>query len=265
MRYVNQFLWLMLLACIISACGATITPPTPLSLKAVGSTSVAPLFIELSEAYSREHPHVSFNIDQGGSRLGQRLVESGEAEIGLVSFTPEQLADGFRLVPIGRDGIAIIVHPDNDITGLSIIDLRRIFSGEILEWQTTGGSARSIQIVSREDGSGTRTAFERRVMDDQTVASTAIVLPNSQAIIDFVASTPSAIGYVSAALMDDSVRSVPIEGVLPTVESLDIYPLSRNLALIVPEQSSAEINQLLKFIASPAGQQIVSQRWALIR
>ena len=264
MRYLILFLWLAILVCTTSACGATVTPPPPIFLKASGSTSVEPLFTVLSEAYSQEQPHVSFDIEQGGSRLGQRLVENGEIEIGLISSTPDELADGFRLVVIGRDGVAIIVHPDNDLAGLSMIDLRRIFSGEIFEWQAVGSSGRTIQVVSREAGSGTRATFERLVMADQPVTSTAVVLPNSQAIIDFIVSTPTAIGYVSSALVNDSVRPVPVEGVLPNLESLDVYPLPRNLAVIVPEPSPAAVEDLLRFIASPAGQQIVSQRWGVV-
>lgn len=248
-----------------SACGATVTPPPPVFLKAAGSTSVEPLFTLLSDAYSRENPHVSFDIEGGGSSLGQRRVENGEADIGLVSWPPPNLNSRFRLVSIGRDGVAIIVHPDNEIAGLSMIDLRRIFSGEILEWQAVGSAGRSIQVVSREDGSGTRAAFETMVMADEAVTSTAVVLPNSQAVIDFVADTPTAIGYVSSALVDKQVQTVPVEGVLPALDSLDAYPLSRDLALIVPEPRSAEIDRLLEFIASPAGRQIVSQRWGLSR
>lgn len=246
-----------------SACGATVTPPPPVFLKAAGSTSVEPLFALLSDAYSREYPHVSFDIEGGGSSLGQTLVESGGVDIGMVSWSPPTLNSRFRLVPIGRDGVAIIVHPDNEVTGLSLIDLRRIFSGEILEWQSVGSPGRSIQVVSREDGSGTRAAFEAMVMADEAVTSTAIVLPNSQAVIDFVAGTPTAVGYVSSMLVDERVRTVPVEGVLPTLESLDAYPFSRDLTLIVPESGSAEIDRLLEFIASPAGRQIVSQRWGL--
>lgn len=248
-----------------SGCGATVTPPPPVFLKVAGSTSVEPLFTLLSDAYSREYPHVSFDIEGGGSGLGQAMVESGEADIGMVSWPPSNLNSQFRLAPIGRDGVAIIVHPDNEISGLSMIDLRRIFSGEILEWQAVGSAGRSIQVVSREDGSGTRAAFETMVMADEAVTSTAIVLPNGQAVIDFVTDNPTAIGYVSSALIDRRVRTVPVEGVLPTLESLDAYPLGRDLALIVPEPGSAEIDRLLKFIASPAGRQIVSQRWGLSR
>ena len=264
-HYLNLWIVLAAIAYFGSACGATVTPPPPVFLKTAGSTSVEPLFTLLSDAYSQENPHVSFDIEGGGSSLGQALIESGQVDIGMVSWSPPNLNSRFRLVPIGRDGVAIIVHPDNELAGLSMIDLRRIFSGEILEWQSVGSAGRSIQVVSREDGSGTRAAFETVVMADEAVTSTAIVLPNSQAVIDFVADTPNAIGYVSSALIDERVRAVPVEGALPTLESLDAYPISRDLALIVPEPGSAELDRLLEFIASPAGRQIISQRWGLSR
>ncbi|GIK38657.1 MAG: phosphate-binding protein [Chloroflexota bacterium] len=253
---------------LLPACLATATPPPPpLVLKAAGSTSGGPLLAALASAYSAQHPHVAFDIQGGGTQLGQSLVEAGRIDLGLVSWPPQNLPDHLRSIPIARDAVAIIVHPTNKIEGLSLAELQGIFGGRLLHWQEVGGPARPIQVISREDGSGTRAAFEAAVMDQMPVTPTAIVLPSSQAVIDFVGDNPAAIAYVSFAFVDENVYPVPIEGVAPSLESLAdrSYPLSRDLAMIVLKQSQPELNQFIDFVLSPAGQAILATKWAPVK
>jgi phosphate transport system substrate-binding protein len=197
-----------------------------------------PLLADLAAAYTAQHPQVTFDIQGGGSQLGQTLAEAGQVELGLVSFHPSNLAETTRLVPIARDTVAIILHPQNPLPGLSLAELRDIFSGRLLNWQEVAGPASPIQVVSREDGSGTRATFETAVMDGQPVTPTAVVLPNSQAIVDFVAQNPNAIAYVSFTFLDERVYAVPIEGETSTLENLTSgsYILTRDLALVVSRQ-----------------------------
>jgi phosphate transport system substrate-binding protein len=216
-----------------------------------------PLITDLAAAYQARQPHVTFDIQGGGSRLGQSLVEAGEVDLGLVSWPPQHLAAGFRLAPIARDPIAVILHPYNRPQSFSLTQLRDIFAGRYLDWQELGGRAGPIQVVSREDGSGTRAAFEALVMEDQAVTPTAIVLPNSQAVVDFVAETPNAVGYVSLAFVEPGVYAIPIAGVEPTAEE---YPLTRELSLILPAQGAPEATAFVEFALSPAGQAIILQQ-----
>ncbi len=228
---------------------------------------MGPLLADLAAAYSAQHPHVSFDIQGGGSQLGLTLAESGRVDLGLVSWPVQNLPQNLHSSPLARDAVAIIVHPENKIAGLSRVDLRDIFSGRLLNWQELDGPASPIQVISREDGSGTRAAFEALVMDGQAVTPTAIVLPNSQAVVDFVAQTPNAIAYVSLAFVDASVQAIPIEGISPTLASLadGSYSLRRDLAMIVSSQAKPELAGFITFVLSPAGQAIVAAKWAPLR
>ena len=257
----------LLVLSLVSGCGATVTPPTPIFLTLAGSTSMEPLLTELASAYSAQHAHVAFDIQGGGSQLGLDLVNDGQADIGLVSWPPPNLPDDLRLVPIARDGIAIILNPQNRLAGLSLLVLRDIFSGQLLDWREIDGPPRPIQVISREDGSGTRAAFEAIVMVGQPVTPTAIVLPSSRAVVDFVAQTPNAIAYVSSGFVGDDVYVVPIEGVRPTLDDINgrSYPLTRDLAVITSQQGHPEAGRLVDFGLSPAGQAIVGQGWARVR
>jgi phosphate transport system substrate-binding protein len=262
-------LWADLILCLLllAACGsATITPPPPVFLRAAGSTSVEPLLAELAVAYSDRQPNVTIDIQGGGSQLGYRLVSSGQVDLGLVSWSPGELAGELRLVPVAHDALAIIVHPQNQSTGLSLAELRDIFSGRRLDWQEVGSPAGPIQVVSREDGSGSRAAFETLVMANQTVTPTAIVLPNSRAVVEYVAQHPKAVAYVSLAFVDDRVFAVPVEGIAPTLDSLAAgsYSLIRDLALVMPRRSSPQVNGLVEFALSPAGQAVVQTKWGRV-
>ncbi len=257
-----------ILAFLLAACGAvTATPPSPVFLRAAGSTSMEPLLVELAAAYATQQPQVIVDVQGGGSQLGQRWVESGQVELGLVSWPPPRLAEGQQLIPVAREAIAIITHPQNRSVALSRAELRDIFSGRLLNWQEVDGPAGFIQVISREDGSGTRAAFETMVMEGQAVTPMAMVLPNSQVVVDYVANHPEAVGYVSLALADDRVTALSIEGSLPSREALasGSYPLARDLAVLVRQPATPAVNQFLEFILSPAGQTIVETRWIRVK
>jgi phosphate transport system substrate-binding protein len=251
----------------LPACLATVTPPPPVVLNAAGSTSLAPLLADLAAVYSAQQPHITFDIQSGGSQLGQMLVESGRVDMGMISWPAQNLPGTMRSIPIARDAVAIILHPDNKIESLSLVEVQDIFSGRLLNWREVDGLAGPIQVVSREDGSGTRAAFETLVMADERVTPTAIVLPNSQAVVDYVAQHAGAVGYVSLALVTEKVYAVPLEGIPPTLDSLTggNYPLTRELSLLVPRQSQPELAKFVEFSLSPAGQAIVAAKWGPVR
>lgn len=267
MARIKRGIGLGLFLLLISACVATVTPPPPVFLRAAGSTSAGPMFTALAAAYQAENPHVTFDLEGGGSELGYRLVTSGQVEIGLISWPPLANASGVQVTAVGWDAVALIVHPQNPVTTLSLEEIRQIFNGRSFNWQSAAGPNLPIQVISREEGSGTRTAFESQVMEGLPVTPTAIVLPNSQAVVDFVAQHPEAIAYVSAAFATEAVRAVAVEGIAPTSDALtnQHYPLRRELAFVVRQPVPVEVNRFLEFALSPAGQQLVGERWVRVR
>lgn len=253
---------------LLAGCGgAAVTPPPPVFLRAAGSTSMGPLLAELAAAYNARQPNITFDIQGGGSHLGQRQVEAGQLDLGLVSWLPADLAEQMQMTPIARDAVAIIVHPQNPPAGLSLVELRDIFSGRLPDWAAVGASAGEIQVISREDGSGTRAAFETLVMGERAVTPAAVVLPNSRTVVDYVAQHPHTIAYVSLAFVDERVRAVPVEGVMPGPDTLSdgSYPLIRDLAVIFPRRGAAETARFVEFALSPAGQAVVGRQWGRLR
>jgi phosphate transport system substrate-binding protein len=257
----------LLLAVVLVACGATVEPPAPVYLKAAGSTTMVPLMQDLAAAFHGRQPWVTIDIDGGGSLLGQEMAGTGQVNLGLTSWLPEGAPKGLQATVVARDGIALIVHPTNPITGLTLIQAHDLFSGHVIEWGQVGGSSSPVQVVSREDGSGTRASFEAMVMQEDRVTPMALVMPNSQAVVGYVASDPNAIGYVSMGYVNGEVRAVSVEGLVPTPENVSRaeYHLTRELVVLSRRGASPPAQAFLDFVLSPAGQAVVGQRYGRVR
>ena len=150
------------------------------------------------------------------------------------------------------------------------VQLRDIFAGRLLDWLALGSDAGEIQLVSREDGSGSRILFETRAMGEEHVALTAVVMPTSQDVVEYVAKNPSAIGYVSraevaeliteagspqaaAATAPRHVEVIPVEGKLPRALVRSQSMLTQLSLLISNGQPTGRIRQFIDFVLSPAG------------
>ncbi len=269
----------LMLATTLSACSAGWTgTPAPVVLRIAGSTSLQPVLKELATAYQSAHPNVLIDVRGGGTAIGIQQLRDGQIDLAAVSWRSEdeKLPDNIQAIPVARDGIAVIVHPTNAITNLTSLQLHAIYRGEILDWAALGHTSSMPTVISREEGSGTRAAFETLVMGDERVTLNALVLPTGEAIIDYVASHRDAIGYTSsvalagegAAAPDSArVRVVPVEEVAPTPATLraGAYRLGRVLHLYVATPTEAEARAFLDFVLSPAGQAIVARQLTPIR
>jgi phosphate transport system substrate-binding protein len=222
---------------------------------------------ELAAAFHEGQPYVTIDISGGGSTLGRESASGGQVDLGLTSWLPDGPPDGAQATVAARDGIALIVHPTNPITGLTLIQAHDLFSGRIIDWGGLGGSPGLVQVVSREDGSGTRAAFESMVMGEDQVTLTALVMPNSQAVVDYVATDQNAIGYVSMGYVNGEVQVLSVEGLLPTPEnaSRGEYHLTRELVILSPPDASPEVKTFLDFVLSPAGQAVVARHYGRVR
>jgi phosphate transport system substrate-binding protein len=258
-----------ILAMLLAACGEPLATPEPIFIEATGSMVMAPLVSDLADAYQGESPLVTVEVTGLGTQVGLEALRAGEVEVALASWLPSDPPSDWRTTAIARDGIAIIVHPNNPVGGLGLLQLRDIFSGRVYEWRAVGGRTAQgeIQPVSREDGSGTRAAFEALVLEERAVTPLALVAPSPQAVVEYVAEHPNAIGYVSMGHLVPDVKVLLIEGALPTSETAGegSYPLTRELWLITAGHPPAAVQAFVNFALSPAGQQIVGRRFGRVK
>lgn len=265
----RRFVALALLLFLVACGEPVLTPPEPVFLQASGSTALAPLVAELAAAYAERDPLVTVEVSGLGTAYGLDALRRGEADIALASWLPADLPSSWLATPIARDGIAVIVHPDNPLDGLGLLQLQDLFGGRAYEWSAVGGRVAqgSVQPVSREQGSGTRAAFEVLVMGDQPVTPLAVVAPSPQAVVEYVAGHTHALGYVSMRQVTPDVKALKIEGELPTPEtaSQGSYPLSHELWLVTADPPPEAVQRFLDFVRGPAGQQIVGRSFGRIK
>ena len=270
LRAAKRFLpWLLLLASALVGCGEPVATPEPVFLRAAGSVAMNPLITELATAFHDRSPLVSLDVRGLGSQYGLDSLRAGQVDLAFVSWLPAELDPNWRTVPIARDGIAVIVHSSNVVDELGILQLQDLFSGRVYGWQAVGGRAAqgSVQPVSREQGSGTRAAFESLAMSDRPVTPLAVLAPSSDAVIQYIAEHPNAIGYVSMGWATTGAKVLKIEGELPTAETAGrgSYPLTRELWLVTDGPPSGAVQDFVEFVLGPAGQQVVGRRYGRIK
>jgi len=282
-RTLSVIVLLVLVASLATACGGTTPEPTeppsastegPSSnlsgeLSIAGSTSVQPLAETLAGAFMERHPDVTIDVQGGGSSVGVTSAGEGTADIGNASrpVKDSEFEEFSDIQPnvIAWDGVAIVVHPDLPIANLSVAQVAQIFAGEITNYSEVGGPDADIVVVSREEGSGTRDAFQDKVMDageeELLVTADAILQNSNGALRTTVAETPNAIGYLSFGFLDESVKGVAIEGYAPTVENVlaEAYPVFRPFNMITNGEPEGLEQAFLDFVLSEEGQEIVAE------
>jgi phosphate transport system substrate-binding protein len=206
-----------------------------------------------------KHPGVNITVQGGGSALGIQAAKSGAAQIGmadLVQLPPE--AKELYGVTVARDGIAIIVSPQNAVTNLSLDQVRGIFSGSIKNWKEVGGGDQPVRVVSREEGSGTRASFEA-ILGGLTLTGDALVQDSNGTIRETVANDRDAVGYLSHGLLNEKVKAIRVDGVECVEKEIlaGQYKLVRPVFLLVKGVPVGAAKDFIAYILSPEGQDTI--------
>jgi phosphate transport system substrate-binding protein len=226
-----------------------------------GSTSVEPFAELLAEEYMLQHPGSRIYVQGGGSTAGIEAVRSRAANIGMSSRSLMPAEADLYAVPVARDAIAVIVHPRNRVHDLTLNQVREIFSGKITNWSELGGAPRPIILVTREEGSGTREAFQKLVMGKNEISLGALVQDSNGAIRQVVSNDPNAIGYISLGLVNEEVRALKVSAVEATVANIEngSYTLVRPFIFAFLGTPAGEAKAFLEFVLTPAAQKLLAK------
>jgi len=295
------FAGLIILALLLAGCGTTPEPtrapaivptqaPTAEPTKALaglsgrlslaGSTTVQPLAEKLAEEFMKLNPGLTIEVQGGGSSVGVTSAGEGTVDIGMASraIKDSEVAKfpDLQVFTIARDGIAIVTNPGVQLPGLSVEQVRSIFAGEITNFAEVGGPDAPITVISREEGSGTRAAFEELVMEykdaagekqTKLITDKALLQQSNGQVRTAVATTPNTIAYLSFGFLDSSVAPVVIDGVAPTVDNVrnGSYPISRPLNMLTKGAPNPLAQAFLDYILSNAGQEIVAEDYVRVK
>lgn len=252
---------MLALVSLLGASGCTTSQERANRIIVSGSTTILPIAEQASEAFTAQHPTTSILVSGLGSSAGIEAVSAGTAQIGTSSrdLKKEEQALGLVDTPIAYDGIAVIVSPSNPVNDLTMSELRRIFAGEITNWKEVGGENRPIEVVNRDEASGTREAFKKIVMGDIAFDSAAAVLPGTGQVRDVVARAPGAIGYISLGFVeprftDIRVKALEVEGVVPSKTTVadGKYPIGRTLHFFTKGAPTGLSKEFIDFVLSDA-------------
>jgi phosphate transport system substrate-binding protein len=254
----NFLSWIILFFFILFATGCQ---RSKAGITVAGSTSVEPFAELLAEEYMSLHKESHIYVQGGGSTAGIEAAMTGAANIGMSS---RYLIDGekkLHAVIIAKDAIAVIINPKNPIEGLSLDQIRNIFSGKIRSWKEVGGTLHSIVLVTREEGSGTRESFQKFVMEKEDISLEALVQDSNGAVRQVVASDPNAIGYISLGLVNEEVKAIKISGVEPNLSNIKSgqYKLVRPFLFVFNGEPTGEARAFLDFVLSPPAQKLLSK------
>ena len=266
-------LLVLLLAVTAAACGQKETPKPASNelsgnIQIAGSTSVQPLSEELAKAFMAKNPKVKINVAGGGSGAGIKAAAEGTADIGASSRELKAEEKKVKEFVIALDGVAVIVHKDNKVADLKIEDVKKIFSGEITDWSKVGGAKGAIHVISREEGSGTRGAFDELVLGKEgKLTEKAIVQNSTGAVRTAVATDKNAIGYISLGSLNDEIKALKINGVEATAANVknNSYKISRPFIYMTPKEPAGIVKAYIDYVLSAEGQELVKKHFISIK
>lgn len=240
------------------------------SITVSGSTSVGPLMEKEGEKFKELNNGLKVEINQLGSSAGIKDAINGTVQIGMTSrdLKEQEKSEGLIEVEVALDGIGVITNKNNKIESLTLQQVKDIFTGKITNWKDVGGKDQPILVVSREDGSGTRDAFQELVgYKSEELASDALISDGSGNIKTTVEKNENSIGFISFEYLDDRISPVAVDNVKPSAENVknNSYVISRPFLLVYKESNINEDGKkLIDFILSEDGQKIVEDN-GLIR
>lgn len=239
------------------------------SITIEGSDTIVNLSQALAEDFMTANPEVMITVKGGGSGAGIAALLNGTVDFANASrnVKDEEIEEAGKLDvspvenTIALDGIAVIVNLDNPVKELTTEQIGQIYRGEVTNWSQVGGPNTPIVLLGRDTSSGTyEYFFEAVVGEDSQYSKEMRNLQSSQAIVDEVAKTAGAIGYVGMGYLDPKIHSLTVDGVEGSVENVKAgtYPLSRGLYMVsngAPEGLGAAF---LEWIMGAEGQAIVA-------
>ncbi|HNZ82812.1 MAG TPA: phosphate ABC transporter substrate-binding protein [Sedimentibacter sp.] len=247
---------LLVFMILISACSRN----NEVGVIVAGSTSVQPYAEVLAEEYMILNPGTEIDIQGGGSSAGITAATNGTSDIGMSSRELKDKEKSLNSIEIAKDGLVVIVNPKNPIQDLTLDQVRDIYSASITEWNKLGGTDSKIHVITREEGSGTRSAFEELLMGESEITPKAIVQDSNGSVRLLVADDPNSIGFISMGIVDETVKALSLEGVTATRESIldGSYTLSRPFLFVTLNEPTGQTKHFIDFVLSDEGQKLLS-------
>eukprot|EP00828_Plagiopyla_frontata_P033310 TRINITY_DN4324_c0_g1_i2.p2 TRINITY_DN4324_c0_g1~~TRINITY_DN4324_c0_g1_i2.p2 ORF type:complete len:238 (+),score=61.29 TRINITY_DN4324_c0_g1_i2:228-941(+) len=228
---------------------------------------MGPMMRRMIVFYRMMHPEQEFTLTASGSDSGLSALAGGKAEVAMMSRVVEDREldelleknvnlDRFRLA---LDGLAIVVHGDNPVSGLTRGQLQALYTGEVRNWRELGGKDMPVILFGRDRSSGSREAWRNYVMGMNSAFPGIRRVGSNEVMARMVREEPGSIGYVGLGFVDSGMRMIEVNGIAATDRTVTdgSYPLSRTLNLYVPVDAPERVRRFVRFVLGPEGRTIV--------
>jgi len=255
---------IIVISLFITSCTA-VNQHTTIRIK--GSDTMYQLNESLAREYMIMNPGISIYVEGGGTSSGVNSLIKGESDIAAASRSLKAeeakiLAEYYSSVGIyyliAKDALSIYVNQNNPIENFTLEELERIFSCEIKNWNELGGNNKSIQTVIRPPNSGTHIYFKEHILEAIEYCESAVVLPTTESIIDYINKNENAIGYGGIGYKE-GITLAKVNGIEASVETArnDTYPITRYLHFFTSNSPSGVVKDFIDWVLSPDGQKII--------
>lgn len=244
-----------------------------------GSDTMVNLGQAWAEEFMRANPEVSIAVTGGGSGTGIAAIISNTCDIAQASRSmkeeeiekAENSGEKIHETIVGYDGIAVVAHPSNPVSGLTIAQIADIFTGKVKNWNELGGKDLPILVLSRDRNSGTHVFFLEHVLrggnskGPEEFDTEALMMPSNQSLVQEIKSSEAAIGYVGLGYVTSDLKVITVakndgsEYVEPSIETVQnaTYPISRPLYFYTRGTLRPAVQKFIDFVLGPEGQEII--------
>ncbi|WP_108977938.1 phosphate ABC transporter substrate-binding protein [Leptospira ryugenii] len=259
------------------------------SLKIAGSETMNSMFRYLAAEYEESHSSIKVTVEGGGSESGIDRLRKGEIDLAISSrdlnqaeFDDLRKTGNLDKVRVAYDGVAIVVNPSNPVAKLHLSQISDILSGTAKNWKEVGGSDAPIQLVIRNDKSGTQDYIENHILRQKDLSPadfekhksrnfspTAKIVKDNAEMAKFISENPNAVGYMGmgSAVIDNKDKLKSLEYakrpndpyVTPSIKNVyeRKYRLSRELFVVYKTDQGGKIDEFITFITGEQGQALI--------
>lgn len=267
MSHLNRRLFVASL--LASASPVRAQQPLAGRLVVTGSSTVAPLVLEIAKAFEKMHPGVRIDVQTGGSSRGLADVRNGLAQIGMMSRALTSAEADVVGSAIARDGICLIAHKANQLTSLDDKTVVDLFTGRVTDWKDIGGTPGRVSVVNKAEGRSTLELFLQHFKIKNSDIKASVVIGDNAQGIKTIAGAPGAIGYVSIGAAEFEVsQGTPIKmlttgGVVPSSAAVQngTFPLARPLTLVTKQVPAGLVGAVIAFARSPDVHTLVKEQF----
>ena len=241
----------------------------PQKITITGSSTVAPLVLEIAKRFEKQNKGVRVDVQTGGSSRGINDARSGLASIGMASRALKSEESDLKGFTIANDGICVILNKSNTVAKLSNEQVKGIYTGQIRNWKEVGGKDAPITVVNKAEGRSTLELFlSFYALKNSDIKAQVVIGDNAQGI-KTVSGNPNSIGYVSIGTAEfeadagTPIKLLAMDGIAPSMASVanGKFPLSRPLTLVTKETPQGLVKRFIDFAQSQAVHDLVKEQF----